>query len=71
MRFQHGFPAGDRFVFEFPNEASARSYFNHDPESALAVLQKWGCSAAVARIKNQSDVSMSLELFMAMTSKSR
>jgi hypothetical protein len=49
LKLRSGYPAGERFVFEFPDESSARSFFNCTPKDALLTLQKWGCSEAVAR----------------------
>lgn len=63
-----GYPAGDRFVFEFETEDVARSFFNCTPKEALAVLRRWDCNRAVARIAGQPDIVIPLATVELMAS---
>jgi hypothetical protein len=63
-----GYPAGSRFIFEFESEAAARSFFNCTPREALAVLQRWNCREAVARITGQPDIVLPLATVELMAS---
>lgn len=68
LDLKSGYPANGRFIFEFEDEASARSFFNCTPKDALIVLERWNCSAAVARVAGQSDIILPLATVRLMAS---
>jgi hypothetical protein len=54
------------FVFEFPDETSARNQIACHPRETLAFLRKWRLTAAIARVPGIPDIFLPIETLEVM-----
>ena len=56
----------DCFVFEFPDETSARNQIACNPKETLSFLRKWGLASAIARVPGMPDMLLPIETLEMM-----
>lgn len=61
-----GHPCDDSFVFEFDSEDEARGVFACNTKHVLRILEKWGASSAIVRVKGQPDIAVPLATIQLM-----